>query len=216
MVEAVGRRQALCAGAAMFAPVLAGPGAAWAIEKTPDFPPPAADRLKQVGDDAVSVDIYPMTDLAEQKTYFRVDLGGRGIEAVWIRITNKSQGSRYLMEADDVVIAKGDTELARAERARSSVSTADAESTETAGAALLAPPLLFVGAAMISEATEVRRNLAEKQLYSHTIAPGQTVSGFVYVKIAAGAGGLSGYELSLRMRAIPAGGGPEKVFRATL
>ncbi len=200
---------------AAIAPVLASPGAALAIEKTPDFPTPAADRLRQVGDDVLSIDIYPMTDVAEQKTYFRADLGHRAIEPVWIRITNKTQGSRYLFEADNIVVAKNETELTRAERARSSISIADAESTEVLGAALLAPPLLFAGAAMISEATEVRRNLAEKQLYSHTIGPGQSVSGFVYIKITADAG-LSGYQLSLSLRPVPATSDPEKVFHATL
>jgi hypothetical protein len=193
----------------------AGPGAALAVEKTPDFPPPPDEKLQHVGDDDLSVDVYRMTDVAEQKTYFRVELGHRGIEAIWVRITNKTQGSRYLFDADDVAIAKDDAELARAERARSSVSTSDAESTEIVGAALLAPPLIFAGAAMISEATEVRRNLAEKQLYSHTLGPGQSVSGFVYVKTPPG-GGLTGYRLKLRLRPLPAAGRPDSEFLATL
>jgi hypothetical protein len=192
---------------------LGAAGSALAVSKTPDFPAPPDDRLQHAGDDALAVDIYRMTDVAEQKTYFRMDLGQRGVQPVWIRITNKTSASRYIVQADDVVITKGDAELARAERARSSVSTAQAETNEVLVAALLPAPLLFVAAAQLSETSEARRNLAEKQLYSHTLGPGQSASGFVYVKTPNGAGDLAGYELRLRIRPLAAGD-TDKLYRA--
>lgn len=69
MLGAVSRRAILAALIAAAAPC-----PAVAAVKFPDFPSPGSDKLVVFGDDDLGLAIYPMTDAAEQKTYFGLDL----------------------------------------------------------------------------------------------------------------------------------------------
>ena len=44
-------------------------------------------------------------------------------------------------------------------------------------------PFLFAGLKMSSDSDIVEYNLADKELYSHTLGPGEQTHGYVYVKL---------------------------------
>jgi hypothetical protein len=153
-----------------------------ATTKFPDFPPPSADQLRKAGDQYLGVGVYVMDDIAQQKTYFETELSHSGVIPIWVSISNLSSDQTFLFDVDELSLTGPRPDGAGISDANSSVD-------DRAGTALVITDLFvgtlvlgLIGQSMLADASNVKKNLVDRGLYSRTVAPGQSTSGFVYVR----------------------------------
>ena len=178
-----------------------------AAKKFPDFPPPAAEQLKTAGDPNCSVGVYVMDDIAQQKTYFETELSRSGIWPVWVSISNRSADRTFLFDV-------GEMTLTSARPDNAGLSSASA-SVDDSGATALAVTDLFVGSlvlgliaqSMLTDASNIKKNLVDRGLYSRTLGPGQSATGFVYVRRDKNHPGIDGLTLNITAKAVPSNAG---------
>ena len=184
-----------------------------ATTRLPDFPPPTPDKLISFGDDNLGISAYPMTDMVEEKTYFGLDLNKAHILAVWLSLTNRSTTTRYSIDCDDIRVSYDALTLNETERSGSSIDDSRDKDLENAGALGMAGgvvalpvalPLMLLSADALAKNDEIKRSLMVKQLYSRTLAPQQSVEGFVYAEMAKGSDDLAKVRLRLLARPVPA------------
>jgi len=187
-----------------------------ATTRLPDFPPPGPEKLISFGDDDLAFSAYPMTDLAEQKTYFGLDLTKARILAIWLSATNRSTSTRFSIDCDEIRVSYDTRTLNEAERSSSTIDDSHDKDLENAGAIGLAGgvvalpvalPLMLLSADAMARQDEIKRNLMVKQLYSRTLAPQQSAEGFIYAQLAKDGGDIAKIHLSLAARRIPAPAG---------
>ena len=181
----------------------AGPIAGCATLHIPDFPVPPAAGLKQAADEHAEVNLYVVRDQGDQRTYLGTELAQKGVLPVWLSVRNKSAHESIALDFRDVRIDAQGRAIAEPERAHAPVNTAGEQGVVLVGAALLSLPLLFGGAKMLSDSSEIKRNIMAKQLYSATIPPGGSASGFVYTAVDPAAQTSWNYEMSVILRAVP-------------
>lgn len=156
--------------------------------------------------DGVAVALDPVTDPAELKTHFGTNLLDEDVLPVRVRVENRSNASTVIVDPDDIYVGRSGLSYrdVGAHDAGGRLGAAADTTHKAAGIAVavgaaaspavsvVAAPIAVVSAGRIGAAKEVRRNLLEVQLHSKTLAPGESVSGFVYfpahvVKDGAGA-----------------------------
>ncbi|MGA0601479.1 hypothetical protein ACO2Q3_12315 [Caulobacter sp. KR2-114] len=218
----VSRRGVFAAAAVVVCPRMALAAAA----TFPDFIAPGAEKLIAFGGDDLAISAYPLTSPQDQKLYFGLDLGAAGVLPIWLSISNRSSTTRYLLDADDIRLAYGQAPVQAAERSRSTVDDTGGAVVENVAAVGMAAgpiglavslPILMMSGNQIARQDDVRRNLMVRQLYSKTLAPGQSAAGFVYCKVAKTSVDLSQLRLSLRVRPVPAPpGAAGTVFQTAL
>ena len=133
----------------------------------PDYPVrPAGEYGNKVVQGGVIVAVEPVEDLTQQKTYFNSHLTSRGILAVFLVIQNTSATDSYLFDRTAV----GLTEIGP-------------DSKDMRRTAALRTSGGLVDLSLINDVTDVRDNLLKKELRSKTLAPGSSMSGFIYVPV---------------------------------
>jgi len=174
-----------------------------AAKKFPDFPPPPADQLKTAGDQNLAVGVYVMDDLVQQKTYFDTELSRSGITPVWVSISNLSTDRTFLFDINEMVLSAPHPD-------NTSVSPGSASVDDRAATALGITDL-FVGSfvlgiiaqSMMTDASNIKKDLVDRGLYSRTLAPGQSTSGFVYVRRDKAHADIAGHTLSITAHPVP-------------
>jgi hypothetical protein len=197
-------RRSLAAAVAAMAVCGAVPARA-APKKFPDFPPPPADQLKTAGDQNLGVGVYVMGDVVQQKTYFDTELSRSGITPVWVSISNLSSNRTFLFDIGEMV-------LTGAHPDKTGLSPGSA-SVDDSGATALGITDLFVGSlvlgliaqSMMTDASNIKKELVDRGLYSRTLAPGQSTAGFVYVRRDKAHADIGGHTLSITAHAVPNG-----------
>jgi hypothetical protein len=179
------------------------------MELTTQEPRTADSCLQHSTKNGVTIGISPMTDVKEVKEIFKVDLLSKNVlpillvaenhatrnsfilakEKVLIltevaRSTNNAQQMDVASETGGKVLVQAGTALYSANYATYMYTTINAILTGTmsaagpGGAILILPE--FGGMKLASDATVIQHNLADKQLYSRTLEPGQRTQGFVF------------------------------------
>jgi hypothetical protein len=158
------------------------------------------------GDSNLSIGVYVMNDVTDQKTYLGADLDSNGITPIWVRIANISTDRSFLIDVSEITLATPSNQAA--------FSGGSASADDSAGQALMITDIFvgsllmsFIGAAMLTSASYVKKNLVERGLYSHTLAPGQETSGFIYVRRSKSLPDLTGGVLTIAARSIPSAAG---------
>jgi len=140
--------------------------------------------------DGLAVAIHPLTDKEESEKYFGTDLLSGNVLAVFVMAENQSPGANFLISNRQFSLRAEKQDYKGAATYEGSSETAG-QATMLVGALLLYPvavavlPMLFAGAKMISDSTEIKRNFAVKELKTRTISPGEGTHGFVYFQLPA-------------------------------
>jgi hypothetical protein len=159
----------------------------------PPYPAKAFNSYSnQAAKNDLKIAIQPMTDKEAQETYFGVVLTDVGILPVYVIAENRNASHRFMLRDDHILLrnkitndtypkplitdAADDSHLEGAKR-----------TSLIAGNILLSAPLIFtsLGFARNSEKVKsIQDNMFDKTLFTQTISPGKTASGFAYFKIA--------------------------------
>lgn len=161
------------------------------------YEPPSMDAMsKSQNQENLLIAVHPLTDGDEQVKYFGKDLTSVGIMPILIVASNGNTYSSFVIDEKNITMGIPSEKYrcprpAKAEAA----STTTGESMAIVGGLclLLLPPgivpyvfLAPSGAKSIADATIVQNALVESGLYTHTVSPEKTVSGFVFFKIPKG------------------------------
>ncbi len=142
-------------------PVLAG-------HRFVDYPVrPVEEYANKVIVKGLIVAVQPLEDVNEQKTYFGTNLSHRGILPVLVVVQNTSASDTCLLDQSEVGLGQGQELTGKGARKTAS---------KLGSGGLL-------DLSLVREVTDVRDNLVRRELRSGTLAPGRTISGFVYVPI---------------------------------
>lgn len=136
--------------------------------------------------DGVTVAVRPLTDEREIKDMFKVDLRAKGLLPILLVAENHSAASSFILAKDKVSVLDETTGLASSSRQTKVASDTGGAVTATVGAAAISLPLVVAGLKLASDATVIQHNLADKELYSRTLGPGQKAQGFIYFQYPRG------------------------------
>jgi hypothetical protein len=209
-------RRSLVAAVAGVAVCGAAPARA-APKKFPDFPPPPADQLKTAGDQNLAVGVYVMDDVVQQKTYFDTDMTRSGITPVWVSISNLSADRTFLFDVGEMVLTSP--------RPDNTGFSPGSASVDDSAATALAITDLFVGSLVLgliaqskmTDASNSKKELVDRGLYSRTLAPGQITSGFVYIRRDKAHADIAGHILNITAHPVPnSAGGATMHYSVTL
>ena len=133
---------------------------------------------------ALAIAIQPLTGKKECKRYFGTNLLAMNILPVFVIVENRSHSSSFILSNDRISLtgAAESHDGPVCPKTDTSAGTA----VGSAGALLIAPPLMLIGAAMVSNSAEIRHNLQIKQLRTVTLSPGNVAQGFAYFSIPEG------------------------------
>jgi hypothetical protein len=133
--------------------------------------------------------VHPTTDAQEMDDTFKVDLL-EGTLPVLLVTENRSPSTNFVIPRDKIAVFDADMGAGTAGHHQGKEQpdvAAGALVLASGGAMLVAPvlalPLLVSGMKLSSDAMVIQHNLAEKAMYSHTLAPGQSARGYVYVRL---------------------------------
>ena len=155
-----------------------------ATARKPDYHPDTSSASVRVARQAgVEVALDPFTDAARTKPYFGIDAVNDGIAICHVQVSNLTSDKTFLIEKKHFQLilpgAISGQAIAEGEIDRS---TAAGEAVALTGASLGSFPMLFAGAALISQSTEIRRNFVSKEMPDQTLPSGQSMQGFIYYR----------------------------------
>ncbi len=174
------RRVALGIFAAASAVVAAG----CAAVKIPEYssqsaPSPNSQSSEHRG---VRMTVDPFLDEQRSREFFKVHAVRQGLIILHLRLENRGDRDTLLVQKSAFRLTTGaGTDKAASGGVVHSSGAADA--IALSGAALLSLPLLFIGGKMAADADAIRQNFVLKELSNRTLAPGQSMDGFVYYQL---------------------------------
>jgi len=152
--------------------------------KLPDYPShtPTSSKTLVNTQSGLEISVDPFFDDSRSQQFFGMDALKQDLIVLHVRIQNLSRDRTYLVQKRDFsYIAGGGAEQKAGETIHHS--SAGGEALALSGAALFSLPLLFIGGKMVADAQAVRLNLVKKELRDQTLAPGQTMGGFIYYQL---------------------------------
>lgn len=158
------------------------------------FPPYPVTYGNQAIKSELSIAVKPMTDKDEQDTYFGVVLTDAGILPVYVVAENRNASHRFMLRDDHILLRNKITNDTYpkpflTDAADDSHLEGTKNTALIVGNILLSAPFLFasLGLARHSEKVKsIQDNMFDKTIFTQTILPGKTASGFAYFKIADG------------------------------
>jgi len=147
----------------------------------------------------LQVAAQPLVDEQEQRKYFGVVLTDVGVLPVFIVAENRSTTRRFLLRDDSITLQSIGSARAFPKAVQDTIASDPGGKAKhdaalaTTGAAVVAGPiflalpavLMAVGFAKNSEgAALIQDNLFDKTLFTRTVLPGRTVSGFAYFMVS--------------------------------
>lgn len=167
---------------------------------------PADSYAQHQQKNGVIIGIHPMTDKEEIKETFRINLLDKGLLPILLIVENQSTSTSFILAKEKVLLLREATGLenpsGRKEVAPGTKGTA-LDTVPVTIAALITPasvPLLFIGTKMNSDATVIQHNLADKELYTRTLGPGQKAEGFVYFQYPIGSPPSGPHHMTLELK----------------
>jgi len=130
----------------------------------------------------LTIGIHPITDKQEVEGIFNANLLKKGILPILVVAENQSPSNSFVMAKEQLYVlnaATGTTSNSQRKDIEHGM-TVTGEIIESAFSHGL---LLFTGEKLVSDATVINYNLADKEFYSKTLGPSEKASGFVYFQI---------------------------------
>ena len=141
------------------------------------------------------IGVYPMTDKAEVKRMFNVNLLDKGILPILLVAENRNPSSSFIIAKGKVFVLSEET-YATSTSQRKEVTSGQL----AAGSVIALVGPIFVGLKMVSDATVIEHNIADKEFYSRTLGPGQKAQGFIYFQFPKTAPPAGGYHVIAQIK----------------
>lgn len=163
-----------------------------ATSKIQAYQPTSAAATERVSRQAgLEIAVDPFIERNRTEQFFDLDAVGSGIAILHARISNNSTNLTFLVTKGDIqLIPAGTNAVMTGSGQNIQRSRAGADTMEVVGAVgiglggLATAPagvvLALAGAAMSSEASEIQRNFIDKEMPDQTLAPGESMEGFIY------------------------------------
>ena len=143
--------------------------------------------------DGLVVGIRPMTDKREIEDMFKVNLLDKGLVPILVVTENQSPSASFIIAKNKLCVQNGATGSSSSSQ-RKKVTSSTGEVMANTGGVMVAlggfalplliigMPIEFTGMQKASNASMIEFNLADKEFYSRTLAPGEKAQGFVYLQ----------------------------------
>jgi hypothetical protein len=197
---------------------LAWTGAAHAAARLPEYPGPPEGQRISLDDGGLVLATYAMTEPQEQAQYFGGDLTSRGVVPVWLSISNGTADQTFVVDADEIVVQTAGGGVGERKGA-DKVSGAGGDLAVGQVAMLgsfYALPLIVIADGALVQANEMKRSLIEKAFYSHTLHPGQSGAGFIFLRAPKAHEALAATTLVVTLHPTPAGPASAKTYHLAL
>jgi len=137
----------------------------------------ASTSAHELNVEGIRVTLDPFVQAERSKTYFGINGISDGIGILFVKVENSSKDKFVTVTKKDVhLITAGSSMDRNADGKQLDRSTAGGEVLALTGG--IGP--ILAGLAMVSKATEIRRNFVAKELADQSLSPGESVEGFVY------------------------------------
>jgi hypothetical protein len=164
-------KRSLVAGLAAFA---LSPFAVFSAQKFPHYP------VQHVGDcavvarqDGVAIGVQPVDSVQDQMTYFHVALSPRGFLPIFVIIHNQSKDDSLLLDKSAISYGTDNGPVENTAGQKAGV-------TITSAIPFVGP---FIAMGLAESESQIKQNLILRELQSDTLAPGETMRGFLYVAV---------------------------------
>ena len=133
---------------------------------------------------------HPITAQQEIDDILKIDLQEKGILPILLLVENRAASKSFILDRKRIETSEGDQSALTPAKRQEIGSSPGGEAMTAIGMVLLVPtaitsaPIMFSGTKMVSDATVVAHNLADKEFYSRTLDPGQQMPGVIYLRIA--------------------------------
>src|SRR2546427_2535567 len=166
--------------------IIAGTGCG-TLQLPPFQPQAAASYPVHQGQNGLIVAMKTMCDPTENKRYFGVDLLAAKILPILVVITNESNSDSFLILREKCAILDMNASGSAESTGLGGTKTAQvlggvAVLAGAAGSALLIP-MIPLAAKMGSDSVIIKHNLVVNELQTHTLEPGKSTFGFLYVPL---------------------------------
>ena len=168
--------------AALFVFVLAG------AEIFPEYPlKPIRLYPNSVTRDGLTIAAHAVSDFREHKKYFGIDLRKKGFVPILIVARNEDSERSFVIAKSEIAYATGAIDVS-AKKKQVSATVADTLTTVASGFpvpihnALAYIPATTFGRKIAANRSEIQLNLIKRELQSGTLAPGESMHGFLYIK----------------------------------
>lgn len=147
----------------------------FAAQTFPDYPVrKAGDCTIVARQDQVTIGIEPVESAQDQLTYFHLALSPRGFLPVFVIIHNRSASDSLLLDKSAISYGSGKNGPAQ------NTPGQKAGIAVTSAIPFVGP---FIAMGLAEDQSEAKQNLILRELQSGTIAPGETMRGFLYIAI---------------------------------
>src|SRR5260221_11522436 len=146
----------------------------------------ADSYLKHEEKAGLTIGTQALTDRRQIKDTFKINMLDKGLLPILLVAENQSASASFILAKDKVFVFSEANLTTNTYRAEKVTSETPGGAVAIAGASLIAATslagaqLLLAGLKMASDATVIQHNLADKELYSRTLGPGQKAQGFIY------------------------------------
>jgi hypothetical protein len=153
--------------------------------KQPDYAPPAvSSTVRSVQEKGVNISLDPFVESDRTRKYFGIDVAKDGIGIVYVSVSNSAPDHTFLIQKRDFQLAAPGFSAGQNAATQSlQQNKGGAEATAMAGSVLSGLggiALIGLASGSVAHATEVQRNFVDKELPDQTLAPGQSMEGFIY------------------------------------
>jgi hypothetical protein len=148
----------------------------------------------------VTIGVQPLTDRREVKETFKVNLLEKGLLPILLVAENHSTSSTFILAKEKVFVLNEATGATNTSQREKMASEAVGNAGTAIGVATMSLPLVLASLKMASDATVIQHNLADKELYSRTLGPGQRAHGFIYFHYPKGTALSGGYHVVVELK----------------
>lgn len=154
-------------------------------ERITDYQPTSTsvrERTAQVLGVEVAVD--PFVESERTEKYFDINAVAEGIGIVFVRVSNNTSNQTFIVEKKNFqLVLAGSSSDENADTQTIERSTSGGQAVAITGAVVGSfggMAIMFIGGSMISHSMEIQRNFVGKEMPDQTLAPGESMKGFIY------------------------------------
>jgi hypothetical protein len=137
--------------------------------------PSISERMAQQS--GVEVALDPFVERARTDKYFDIDAIANGIAILHVRVVNKTANQTFLVKKEGFQLLRNGAGGLTGDGKKIERSSPAGQVMGVVGMGAL---MGLVGAAMVSNATEVQRNFTSKEMGDQTLSPDESMEGFIY------------------------------------
>lgn len=163
----------------------------------PTTPGATASTLRTGRESGMEITLDPFVEPRRTQRFFGINAAADGIGIVFARISNHTTNQTFLVQkANFQLLPAGSASGQNAE-------TKTVERDKTTGLVMstvgVGGLLGLAGASMVAHAAEAQRNFVSKEMPDQTLAPGESMEGFIYYTPVAKSGWSRGARMTIKL-----------------